>query len=153
MILNFRFTASITYHNSLHGFWAGCCTGTANLEVKLIQKVVDWREAVLHEIFLDLHKAYDALDRSRCLDILEGCGMGNRSLRLLCRYWERLNMVAWVGGYYAEPFHGERGITQFNPLSPTTSNVVVEAVVRHWEFLVEEQEGGAAAMTLATLHK
>ena len=30
------------------------------------------REEVLYVIFLDLHKAYDALDRSRCLEILEG---------------------------------------------------------------------------------
>ena len=30
------------------------------------------REAVLHAIFLDLHKAYDSLDKSRCLDILDG---------------------------------------------------------------------------------
>ena len=34
------------------------------------------REAVIHTILLDLHKAYNALDRSRCLDILEGYGVG-----------------------------------------------------------------------------
>ena len=31
-------------------------------------------------IFLDLHKAYDALDRSRCLEILEGYGVGPPSM-------------------------------------------------------------------------
>ena len=41
------------------------------------------REEVLYVIFLDLHKAYDALDRSRCLDILEGYGVGPWSRRLL----------------------------------------------------------------------
>ena len=41
------------------------------------------REAVLHAIFLDLHKAYDVLERSRCLGILKGYGVGIRSLRLL----------------------------------------------------------------------
>ena len=56
------------------------------------------REAVLHTIFLDLHKAYDTLDRSRCLEILEGYGVGPRSLRLFRRYWERLQMVAREGG-------------------------------------------------------
>ena len=35
---------------------------------------------------LDLHKAYDALERSRCLDIQEGYVVGTRALRLLCRY-------------------------------------------------------------------
>ena len=37
VILNCRFTASITYHDSLHGFWAGRGTGTATLEFKLLQ--------------------------------------------------------------------------------------------------------------------
>ena len=32
VILNHRFTSSITYHNALHGFRAGCGTGTATLE-------------------------------------------------------------------------------------------------------------------------
>ena len=106
--LNLRFTASITYHNSLHSFWAGRGTGTATLEVKLIQQVVALRQAVLHEILLDLHKAYNSLDRSRCLEILEVYGMGTRDLRLLCRYWERLKMVVRVGGYYGETFRRDR---------------------------------------------
>ena len=53
--------ASIIYHDSLHGFRAGRCTGTATLEVKLLQKVTAMREEVLHAIFMDLHKAYYAL--------------------------------------------------------------------------------------------
>ena len=70
VILNCRFTVAITYYNFLHGFRAGRGTGTATLDLKRLQQVVALREAVLHAIFLDLHKAYDALDRSRCLDIL-----------------------------------------------------------------------------------
>ena len=65
------------------------------------------REEDLHAIFLDLKKAYDALYRSRCLDILEGYGVGPRALRLLRRYGERIKMVVRAGGYYVEPFHGE----------------------------------------------
>ena len=38
-ILNCRITASITYHNFLHEFRAGCGTGTATLEAKLLQKL------------------------------------------------------------------------------------------------------------------
>ena len=36
-ILNRRLTASIAYHDFLHGFQAGRSTGTATLEAKLIQ--------------------------------------------------------------------------------------------------------------------
>ena len=93
-------------------------------------------------ILLDQQKSYNALDRSRCLDILERYGVGSRALRLPRRYWEQLQMVARVGGHYGEPFCRERGITQGDPLSPTIFNVVVDVVVRHWESLVQERAGG-----------
>ena len=75
-ILNRRFTSSITYHDALHGFRTGRGTGTATLEAKLLQQLAAMRKEVLYVIFLDLTKVYDALDRSRCLEILEGYGVG-----------------------------------------------------------------------------
>ena len=39
VILNFCFTVSITYHNSLHGLWAGRGTGNDTLKVKLLQYI------------------------------------------------------------------------------------------------------------------
>ena len=71
------------------------------------------------------------MDRSRCLKILEGYGVGTRVLHLLRRYWERLQMVERLWMYYGLPFHGEIGVTQGDPLSPTIFNVVVVAVFRH----------------------
>ena len=97
---------------------------------------------MLYEIFLDLQKAYDALERSKCLYILDGYGVGPRYLHLLHMYWERLQMVEQTGGYYRETFHGERGITQGDTLSPTIFNVVVDAVVCHWDSLVLERAEG-----------
>ena len=151
VILNCRFTVSITYHDSLHGFRLGRGMGIAPLKVKLLQNVAALGEAVLHVIFLELHKAYNALYRSRCLDILEGYGLDPRDLRLLHRYWKRLKMVAQAGGYYGETFCRERGVTQGDPMLPTIFNVVVDTVVRHWESLVVEREGGGvSAMTMET---
>ena len=40
---------------------------TATLEAKLLQQLAEMREEFLCVIFLDLHKGYDAFDRSRCL--------------------------------------------------------------------------------------
>ena len=46
-ILNRRLTASITFHDFLHGFRAGCGTGTTTLEAKLLQQLVALREEIL----------------------------------------------------------------------------------------------------------
>ena len=99
------------------------------------------REEVLYVIYMDLHKAYNALDRSRCLEILEGYGVVSKARKLLRTYWHRLTMVAQAGGYYGKEFRGEIGVTQGDPLSPTIFNVVVDTVVWHWVHgLVEEAE-------------
>ena len=131
-ILNFRLTASITFHDFLYGFRAGRGTGTAILEANLLQQLAALREEVLYMIFLDLHKAYDALDRCRCPEILEGYGVGPRSRRLLQTYWRRLAIMARMGGYYGTAFQVLRGVMQGDPLSPTIFNVVVDLVVHHW---------------------
>ena len=67
VILHRGLTSAIAYHDALHGFRADCGTGTATLEAKLLQQLADMREEVLYVIFLDLTKAYNALDRSRSL--------------------------------------------------------------------------------------
>ena len=84
-ILNRRFTSSITYHDALHGFRAGRGTGTATLEAKLLQQLAALREEVLYMIFLDRTKAYNALDRSRCLEILEGYVVVPNARKLLTK--------------------------------------------------------------------
>ena len=118
-ILNCSRIAYITYHNFLHIFRAGRGTGTATLEVKMLQKLAAMREEFLYTICMYPHKAYDALDRNTYLEILEGYGVGNRACRTL-----------WT--YYGKEFKGLRGVTQGGTLSPTIFNMVVDAVIWHW---------------------
>ena len=106
VILHRRLTTGITFHDALHRFQEGCGTGTATFKAKLLQQLVAMREEVLYVIFLDLTKAYDALDRSRSLEILKGYGVGDRVQRLLQEYWDRTTMVARAGGYYRKGFKG-----------------------------------------------
>ena len=63
VILHRRLTTGIMFHDALHRFREGCGTGMYT---------------VLYVIFLDLTKAYDALDRSRRLEILKGYRVGDR---------------------------------------------------------------------------
>ena len=70
VIINCLFTASIAFYDILHGFREGHGTGMASLNIKLVQQLTSMREDFLCAIFLDLHKAHDALDRYICLEIL-----------------------------------------------------------------------------------
>ena len=47
-------------------------------------------------------------------------------------------MVARAEGYYGSVFQVSRGATQGDPLPPTISSVVVDAVVRHWAAVMVE---------------
>ena len=94
------------------------------------------REGVLYEVFLDLQKAYDALDWDRCLKILAAYGVGPRVIRLLWKYWARLTMVASTGGYYDPPLKGYHGVTQEDPLTTTLFKMVMDSVIRHWVTVV-----------------
>ena len=99
------------------------------------------REEVLHDIYLDMHKAYDALYRCHCLDIPVAYEVGPLALRLLWRYWYRLMMVSRAGGYFGAPFKGWRDVTQGEPLTPMIFNVVVDVVLQILVPMVTATEG------------
>jgi hypothetical protein len=132
IIINERFKISISFHDTLHGFRAGRGCGTATIEAKLNQQLAAVDQVPLYQIYLDLCKAYDALDCERCVYILEGYGTGKRIVRLLSNYWEKQRIVVKASGYYGDPFGATRGVTQGDPVSPTIFNIVVDAVVRYW---------------------
>ena len=66
----------LDYHDCLHGFLAGRGTGTATTEVKLAKKLAYIDQVLLYGVFINLRKAYNAMDRGRCLDILKGVRRG-----------------------------------------------------------------------------
>ena len=39
-----------------------------------------WNSVLFAGIFLDLRKAYDAMDQDRCLKILRGVGVGEKTV-------------------------------------------------------------------------
>ena len=64
-LLNRRLTAEITFHGVLHSLLVGYSMGTATINDKTIQQLMAMREEVLFEVFLDIQKAYDALEWDR----------------------------------------------------------------------------------------
>ena len=143
--------AAISFHNTLHGFWAERETGTAALKENLLQQRTAMSEAVLFKVFLYLWKAYDTLDRERALEIIAAYGVGPRTVRLPRTYWYRLTMVAKSGGYFGRPFKGYQGVTQGDPLPPMIFNGVLDSVIRHWVTLVTPTAEGTGGLSLTII--
>ena len=106
----------IEFHDCLHGFLTGRGTGTATLHVKLAQQLAYIEQEPLFRVFIDLKKAYDAMDRERCIEILVGCGVGPNLIRLLIFFWENAELVCRAGGYYDKKgFRSKMGVMQRGP--------------------------------------
>ena len=73
----------VEFHNALHGFRQKQGCGTGIIEAKLVQQLVFVEHFPLYNLFLDLRKACNAMDRGRCLQILEDCGVGPKAWRLM----------------------------------------------------------------------
>ena len=121
-VINARLSSSIDLHDALHGFRAGRGCGTGIMEAKLDQQLAFMEQRPLYGIFLDLRKAYDAMDRGRCMGILRDCGVGDKTLRLIAWFWRDAEMVCRASGYYGRRFRDRRGVIQGGPLSLTISN-------------------------------
>ncbi|KAL7536992.1 hypothetical protein ACHAWF_005620, partial [Thalassiosira exigua] len=113
-------------HDCLHGYRAKRGTGTAILEAKLTQQLAWLEQHLLYGIFIDIRKAFDAMDRERCLDILAGYGVGQNMLRLIRHFWKEAELVCRTEGNFGRPFKAERGVTQGGPLSPKLFNILVD---------------------------
>jgi hypothetical protein len=138
-IIDHHFNA-IELHDCLHGCCANCRTGTAVIEAKLAQQLSHLELKPFYGVFLDLKKAFDSMDRDRCILILEGYGAGPRMIRLIWTYWHDAIMVCRASGIYGTPFKAGRGMTQGGPLFAKLFNILVNAVAHKW--LRELREGG-----------
>ena len=72
IIIDRPLAAAIHFYDVLNGLRKKWVTGNATLEVKLIKKITGMRQEVLYNIFIDIHKDYNVLDREQAMMILEG---------------------------------------------------------------------------------
>ena len=99
----------VVLHDALYGFREkrGCRTDI--IQAKLLQQLAFTEQCPMYGVFLDLHKAYNAMDMGRCIKILEDCGVGSKTLRLVQRFWDAGILVCKASGCYGDPFQAWRG--------------------------------------------
>ncbi len=131
---------ALPLHEALHGCRNGHGMGTAILEAKLAQQLAYLEQEPFYGVFLDLKKAFNTMDRERCLLILEGYSAGPNMVWLICNFWRDATMVCQASGNYGGPFCAGRGVTQGDPLFAKLFNILVDAVVREW--LCQLHDGG-----------
>ena len=86
----------IDLHESLHRCLDRRGTGTAVIEAKLAQHLAHLEQVPFYGLFLDLKKAFNAMDWERCVMILEGYGTGPNMIRLIRNFWAN-TIMAWLG--------------------------------------------------------
>ncbi len=124
--------ALIRLHHCLHGGLSRRGMRTATIEARLHQSLAWHNQCPLYQIYLDLKKAYNALDREQMLNILADYGVRPKMLALQKHFLDTAKLVCRTRGNYGEPFSAGRGITQRGPLSSLMFNVCANAVVREW---------------------
>ena len=144
----------IALHDSLHGCRNGQGTGTAVIKAKLTQQLAHIEQAPFYGVFIDLKKAFDTMDRERCLIILETNGVRPNMCRLIRHFWDKATNVCCPSGNYGTPFKAGRGVTQGSPLLAKLFKIMVNMVVREWLWILRnglELEGEELVEMMETL--
>ncbi len=63
------------------------------IKAKLAQSLAWRNQCPLYQIYVDLKKAYNALDREQTLEILAAYGVRPRMLRLQKNFWDTAKLV------------------------------------------------------------
>jgi hypothetical protein len=90
----------IVLHDSLHGCLALRGMGTRIIEAKLAQQLAHLEQTPFFGIFINLWKAFDAMDCGRCLKILALHGVGPKMLCLIRNFWDLATNVCRAKGNY-----------------------------------------------------
>ena len=128
-VINHCMCHNVGWHNGIHRFREGQGCTTTIMEAKHLAEKVKSNGKILYEAFLDLTKAYDAVDQERLFILLHDYGLRSRCQAGLQGTWMDSVLVPKKGGWYGKPVPTRRGVRQGNVISPTLFNILVNAIL------------------------
>ena len=81
------------------------------MEENLAQQLAGISHGPLFQVFIDVKKTYESLDKRRLIEILRGYSHGPNLQRLLHQYCGKKKVVPKSGRFFGSPFRMERGVT------------------------------------------
>jgi hypothetical protein len=139
-VINERIQAAVTFHDGVHTVKGRSCA-TAIIEAKLEMQLAEVEGRVYHQVFLDLSKAYDTVDRPRLFEILEAYGVGVRLMNVLKDSWEESVVVPRLVKCFGQPVPTARGVKQGDDTSPLFFNLMIDAILRAAEVMMVDVHG------------
>lgn len=109
----------------LSGFRAGCSTvdSIGNLTSSLEQAKA--QKHVLHAVFLDIHRAFDALPHNVIMERLRHIGVRGRTYKFIASFLQRRTFHVKIAGHTSSPRDSSQGVPQGSVLSPLLFNIVM----------------------------
>ena len=132
-VINLRMAKSINFCEEVHGFCRKRGTHTAIGETKISMQIAACKSDTIFQVFLDLRKAYDSIDRNRVLKLLEKYGVGPNITNYIKEVWDNQLFLLRQASFYSKPIEVRRGCTQGDVDSPIIFNVIIDAVLRAWK--------------------
>ena len=92
-IINLHLSNAVSFCKEVHRFRKKRGTFTVVGETKLTMQLATCRSDTLYQIYLDLSKAYDSIDRTKIVQLLKKYHVGPRILKYIETVWDRQQFV------------------------------------------------------------
>lgn len=116
---------------------------TAMSEVILLNQIMEAHHCPYYQVLLDLSKAFYKVSHSKLYLLMKQYVIGDNTRVLIEQFWNMQQAALKQWGYFDNIFSLQRGVTQGYVICPTLFNLVIDMVVHHIFYDIENKEPDA----------